>query len=236
MGPLQWRAREVWNIFDHLDPALYRTPSSDIDEGYMWRGCSGEEPSQDWSHGNSVKPAPDGSWIVSLRHLNEVLSLAPDFSSINWRLGGPGSDFTFADPSDQFYHQHTAWQLPNGNVLLFDNGNTRPEEEGGEYSRALELELDMKTMTATKVWEYRHTPDLFAECCSSVDRLDNGNTLVVFMERLDSDPCCRRFTIVEADPSGHAVWTAEISAPGKMIQYRGYPAATILGEMPLLGR
>jgi hypothetical protein len=230
------QAEEVWNVFDFLDPRVDRTEASDDMEGYMWRGCSGEEPSQDWTHGNAVKPAPDGSWTVSLRHLNQVISIAPDFSSINWRLGGPGSDFTFADPSDQFYHQHSAWQLADGNVVLFDNGNFRPEEEGGEYSRAVELELDLETMTATKVWEYRPQPDLFAFCCSSVDRLENGNTLVVFGSGPDIIPCCHTFTVVEADTGGEAVWRAEISGPGKIIQYRGYPAETILGERPIPGR
>ena len=39
--------------------------------------------------------------------------------------------------------------LPNGHVLLFDNGNFKPEEEGGQYSRALELGFD--TMEGRKV-------------------------------------------------------------------------------------
>jgi hypothetical protein len=46
--------------------------------------------------------------------------------------------------------------LDNGNLILFDNGSGRPKEEGGQYSRALELALDWNTMTATKLWEYRH--------------------------------------------------------------------------------
>jgi hypothetical protein len=37
-----------------------------------------------------------------------------------------------------------------------DNGDGRPAAEGGQYSRALELALDWNSMTASKVWEYRH--------------------------------------------------------------------------------
>ena len=39
---------------------------------------------------------------------------------------------------------------------MLDNGNERPSPEGGLCTRALELELNWRSMTATKVWEYRH--------------------------------------------------------------------------------
>ena len=50
-------------------------------------------------------------------------------------------------------------QLDNGNILMFDNGDSRPTKEGGQYSRALELELDLKKKTAKKVWEFYPTHD-----------------------------------------------------------------------------
>jgi hypothetical protein len=149
---------------------------------------------------------------------------------LEWRLGGPGSDFSFPDPGDQFYHQHTAQRLPNGNILLFDNGNARPPSEGGQFSRALELELDFDSMEATKVWEYRFSPDLYAECCSSVERLANGNTVLVFGIDAAQDICCRTFTLVEADQAGNTVSVIEISSPGKAIQYRAKAISSIEGE------
>ena len=33
-------------------------------------------------------------------------------------------------------------------------------------------------MTATLVWEYRHTPDISAACTGSLKRIANGNTLI----------------------------------------------------------
>ncbi len=227
----------VWNIFDFVDPTVDRIPPDSDLMGlvFMWRGCSGEEPTQDWSHGNSAMQGPDGSVLYSARHLDQIISIAPDFKSLNWRLGGPGGDFTFPDPSDQFYHQHAATPLPNGNILLFDNGNGRPAEEGGEYSRALELELDLDAMEARKVWEYRYEPDLFAFCCSIAHRLDNGNTLILFGSPADlsSDLCCRTFTIVEADSQGNAVWVVEERSPQLGVQYRVYPSESIMGETRL---
>ena len=73
---------------------------------------------------------------------NQIVSLSADLRAIEWQLHGPDSDYEFPDPNDRFYGQHTAAQLGNGNVLLFDNGWGRPAAEGGRYSRALELRLD----------------------------------------------------------------------------------------------
>ena len=222
----------VWNIFDFISPRDRTAPSSSrtLPEHEVWGGCGRDENVQDWSHANSLFVARDGSVLVSLRHLNQIVSISADFRSIEWRLGGPGSDFTFPDPSDKFYHQHTAVRLAGARVLLFDNGNLRPKEEGGRYSRALELELDMGTMTARKVWEYRHDPDIFAFCCSSVHRLQNGNTLMVFGVNHKPE-CCRPFNIVEADPAGNVVWEVEHLSPGKIAQYRVYPSDSIMGEV-----
>ena len=185
---------ELWDTFDFLDPLNDRTPSSN--RGIRWTRCDGVPTIvEDWTHANSIQVVePRGNIIMSMRHLDQVISIAPDFQSVEWRMGGSTGDFsfgdfTFLDPSDRFYHQHSARELPNGNILLFDNGNFRSgltlnvpdpagvstlmgfddayftgmvQAAGDDYSRALELELDMDAMTATKVWEYRHEPDLFA--------------------------------------------------------------------------
>ena len=192
-------------------------------------GCDRDLPVQDWSHGNSLNEASDGTVIISLRHLDQIISIDEDFQSINWRLGGPGSDFGFSDQKDRFYHQHAASLLPNGNVLLFDNGNGRPISEGGEYSRALELRLDFNSMVATKSWEFRNEPDIFSDCCSIVHRLGNGNSLILF--GINSSPvCCRSFNIIETNPGGEIVWSVDHRAPGKFSQYRIYPSDSIMGE------
>ena len=193
----------VWNIFDHLSPADRVEPASNrsLPGHPMWGGCERDRRVQDWSHGNSAVMAGDGSVLVSLGHLNQVISIAPDFASVRWRLGGPGSDFTFEDPSDRFYAQHTALPLANGNVLLFDNGTGRPYDEGGQFSRALELELDLERMTARRVWEHWHRPPLYAACCSSVQRLPSGNTLILYGSSR-AERCCRVFIIAEVTPDG----------------------------------
>ena len=221
----------VWNIFDFISPAERTVPDSNrtLPGNPVWGGCDRDPTVQDWSHGESLSMAEDGSVLASFRHLNQVISISPDFESVKWRLGGPGSDFTFHDPSDRFHHQHSVVALPNGNVLLFDNGNYRPDVEGGEYSRALELSLNTENMTATKVWEYRHGPDIFSICCSSVSRLDNGNTLVLFGS-VFGDMCCRPYVIVEVDAKGKVVWKVRHTSAAKPSQQRVYPGDSVMGE------
>src|SRR5262249_9838558 len=202
---------------------------------------------EEWTHSNSLQVAPTGVVLMSIRHLDTVLAISPQFDRIAWRIGRFGSDFTFPNPTDKFYHQHFARILSNGNLLLFDNGNGRPAAEGGPYTRALELALDWDSMTATKVWEFRHQVGAsgggpiykYADRVGLAQRLENGNTLVWF--GADIDPATllaknpQTFTLVEADASREAVALAvlDMQIPqGTGAVYRVLPAKTLFGEVP----
>lgn len=163
--------------------------------------------------------------ILSLRHLDQVISLSPDLQTIEWKLGGRDSSFNFADHIDLFYGQHSVHEAPGGRVLLFDNGNYRPD---GDYSRGLELALDFETMSARKVWEYRHQPDIFSNPISNVARLPNGNTLVNFgFREVPDEP----LLLVEARPDGTATWQQLLSHQGRKItRFRALPFTSLAGE------
>jgi len=219
------------SLFDLLDSVTDRGVDSDTTGGFFWIGNQNQYAgeAEDWTHTNSLDVLPNGDVLVSNRHLNQIIAFKPDFSGIDWKLGGLGSDFTFPNPSDQFYHQHYAKMLPNGDILLFDNGNLRPDDQGGQYSRAEELKLDFTTMTATKVWEYRNAPDLFSSAVGSAVRLNNGNTIVDFgLDPVTEDPSI--YTVVEADSNGNTVASTTISSPGKGDQYRAIPIDSLNGE------
>jgi arylsulfate sulfotransferase len=128
-------------------------------------------------------------------------------------------------PEGFFYHQHAPELQPNGNILLFDNGTGRPEEQGGEFSRALELEVDEENRTARVAWEWRHDPDLYCPIWSDADRLPNGNTLIVFGTRTEGDTT----RYVEVAPNGDVVWEVEVCPSG----WGTYRAERILRELPL---
>jgi arylsulfate sulfotransferase len=134
----------------------------------------------DWMHSNSLYYNPtNGSILVSVRHQDWVISI--DFgnghgtSNVLWRLGLDG-DFTFNnisnDPYPWFTHQHNASIATTGVYTVFDNGNTRVEQLGGN-SRGVALNVDVSTMTVTPVL----LQDLgyYALAVGSAQYLPNGN-------------------------------------------------------------
>ena len=195
--PERGRAQRVWDSRDFWDIA------SEIQQG-KWPMLNG---AYSWTRINSVSLGLQGNFILSSRHRQQILSVSADFQTIEWQLSGPDSDYGFPNPDDRFYAPHQATQLPNGNILLFDNGTWRPESEGGEYSRAIELRLDDERRSAVKAWEYRPEPDIFAPAVSGVQRLGNGNSLINFgtREELDFMP----LTFVEVDPQGNELFRVE---------------------------
>lgn len=194
-----------WHLFDHHAP--------ECDRG-------------DYSHCNTIEPDPrDGCLYLSCRNMNSILKIDTKSGDILWRLGQNG-DFQMG-PADRFYHQHAPELQPNGNLLLFDNGTGRSQEHGGQYSRALELEIDEANMTARAVWSWRHKPDLYCPIWSDADRLPNGNTLIVFGTRTEEDTT--RYVEVTAD--GEVVWEVELTPSG----WGTYRAERISGGIPALG-
>jgi len=141
--------------------------------------------------------------------------------------------------------------LDNGNLLLFDNGNGRPATEGGQYSRALELALDWSSMTAAKVWEYRHqiggnggTPVYkYSYRVGAAQRLANGDTIIWFGADIDPTTLAPKspqtYTLVEADasPAAGAVAVLDVQDPSGTLRfpYRALPVETLFGEVPASG-
>jgi outer membrane protein assembly factor BamB len=194
-----------WHLFDHHEP--------ESDRG-------------DYSHANTIEPDPrDDTLIISCRNMNQLVKVSRSTGEIVWRLGVDG-DFEM-DPADYFYHQHSPELQQNGNILLFDNGTARPEEHGGEFSRALELTVDEAEMKAEAVWSYRHEPDLFCPIWSDADRLPNGNTLVTFGTRTEGDTT----RYIEVTTDGEVVWDVELKPSG----WGTYRAERILRNVPITG-
>lgn len=225
----------VWDALDFFDVDVL---ARNQDPLVAWSGTKLRV-----THANSIQMRPRGNVIMSMRTRSQVISIGPDFQSIEWRLGGAGSDYTFPNPEDRFYGQHVATQLPNGNILVFDNGLSRPREHGGMYSRALELRLDEETKTAVKVWEYREGPEFFVLVVGSAYRTQNGNTLVNFgVSRQAWDENWEEQTpilLIEADASGREIFRLETWGPSAAARYRAYgDIDSIMGEtrLPSPGR
>jgi hypothetical protein len=128
----------------------------------------------DYLHLNSIDQDTDGGLLISLAETSEIVKLSYPAGKILWRMSY--RDWKFLnDPLQGFRHQHSVRRLPDGNLLLFDNGGHGREE----LSRAVEYKIDERARTATLVWEYRAKPgNPFSASGGSVQRLSNGNTLI----------------------------------------------------------
>jgi arylsulfotransferase ASST len=71
--------------------------------------------------------------------------------------------------------QHAPTPLPNGNILIFDNGPHRLDESF-PFSRVIEVNPATKKI----VWKYQEAipSNFFSPRISNAQRLPNGNTLI----------------------------------------------------------
>jgi hypothetical protein len=205
--------RQRWSAFDHLDWATLRGA----------RTVAGN-----WLHGNGISYGPRGNVLMSLRNVDQVISIAPDFSRVEWSLGGTNGTLAIAD-ADRFYGQHYVTEPAPGRVLLFDNGYERPT--GGLFSRAIEFAIDTRRGTATRVWEYRHSPGIYAALVGSARRLPNGNTTVLFGMLQGHNQSTGPLTAVEVTPDGTVAWRLTVG-PLLTRLYRVTPVESLTGERP----
>ena len=170
-----------WNAWDHFVLADWIEPT-------------GVNPPLDFDHPNSLDVDLDGNYIASFRHMGEITKIDRHTGAIIWRLGGRNNQFAIVnDPLGGFSGQHSVRVLDNGNLLLYDNGLRHIPPE----SRAVEYRLDTNLKTASLVWQYRRAPPIFTPFQGSVQRYQNGNTLIAFSTAA---------LIVEVDPNGTPVW------------------------------
>ncbi|MGV8018433.1 MAG: aryl-sulfate sulfotransferase [Ignavibacteria bacterium] len=80
------------------------------------------------------------------------------------------------------------------------------------FSRAVEYKLEETSMTATKVWEYRNNPDIYAFAMGNVQRLPNGNTLIGWGSATT--------TLSEVNPQGQLLY--HLSLPAGQMSYRAF--------------
>ncbi|MDB4879477.1 MAG: hypothetical protein JWL60_923 [Gemmatimonadetes bacterium] len=216
-----------WSVFDAFDPAVDAGPKSNA---------------SDWTHANSLAYGDHGNVVVSMNWLDQVVSIAPDFRSVEWRLGGPGSSFLMG-PGAAFQGQHTAAMVSSDRILLFDNGRDRAAPD--DYSRALELVLEpprglpdgSKRGTARVAWSFRAIPDGYSPYMSSARRLSNGNTFIFFSLPDGVYGGHGTHGGIEVRTDGSVAYQLGITNSGVPAPvYRGEPLASILapGQSPLV--
>jgi len=217
----QWRSWDNYNLLDSY---------ADLTQSIF-----------DAIHINSIElDLSDLNIIISTLALGEATKINRNTGEIIWRMGGKNNQFTFINESQEhaplyFMFQHEIRRLSNGNITMFDGGDT----ERRQYSRAVEYEIDEVAKTATKVWEYRKSPDIYSPNMGSVQRLANGNTVIGWglASMSPGQPM-----ITEVDPEGNIVAELTFDKP-LTTSYRalkfewdgGYPAADVLIAEVLAG-
>jgi hypothetical protein len=209
--PATGEVEKKFSAFDHLDWKTFRGPRSSVGN---------------WLHGNGINFGPRGNIVMSLRNADYVISIAPDFGSVEWSLGGPAGTLGIA-PEDRFYGQHFISEPTEGKVLIFDNG----VERAPPYTRVVEYAVDTDADTVTKVWEYRHDPDIFAALVGSARRLENGNTVAVFGMLAGHNGSSGPITAVEVTGAGVVTWRLTFGGSVTRI-YRVNTVTSLIGEMP----
>jgi|GEM_PF-2939138 len=151
-------------------PPTFMIPESHRKDKSIWGG------NYDYYHLNSLsligpnaleKAHPafrSGNWLISFRHGSMVFILDQDTKKVLWRA-------IYDQVPDRLEGPHAPWMLPDGNILLFDNGRYRG------WSRIVELE----PATLKIAWEYRDK-GFYTLSQGYVQELANGNMLVTEAE------------------------------------------------------
>jgi hypothetical protein len=119
--------------------------------------------------------APAGALLLSFRALHRIAIFDADLTEVLWMWG-----------EGELQGQHDATQLPDGRLLIFDNGTRR--------RRSRVIELDPRT---GRIDNAISTPTLFSRLRGGAQRLPNGNTLIT-----ESDAG----HVLELTPDGELVW------------------------------
>lgn len=115
------------------------------------------------------------------------------------------------------WYQHAPLLMDNGHIMLFDNGANRNFAGFGEYSRAVEYEIDESSMTVQQIWQYgkERGRSCFSAIVSDVDILEqSGNVYFCPGSRVNNDGGNFGGKIVEVSyPDKNVVFEMRINAP-----------------------
>ena len=165
-GKVVWE----WRTWEHLDPAKESLTAVQDDRA-------------EWTHCNAVIELPDGDLLASFRNISTIVRIDRRTGRVAWKLGAP-----------PLAGQHAPAPLPNGNILIFDNGPHRLDETF-PFSRVIEV----NPATNQIVWTYQEPLpfNFYSPRISNAERLPNGNTLI-------NEGSFGRF--FEVTPDGEVVW------------------------------
>jgi len=159
---------------------------------------SGSQDEHDWFHNNAVwYDKKTHSLTFSGRHQDAVINLAFETGELNWIIGDPEGwpqemvDKYFFTPVgdgefDWQYEQHACVILPDGDVMLFDNGHFRAKNKENylanskNFSRGVRYRIDTEKMTIQQIWQYgkERGAEFFSPYICNVEYYNEGHYMV----------------------------------------------------------
>ncbi|WP_435624236.1 aryl-sulfate sulfotransferase [Flagellimonas sp.] len=189
----------TWDLNNSLDNSRRGWPTDLADLNVDWFHANALEYS---SEDDEIIISGRTQGVVKLNQQNEVsYILAPHRE---WNTSGNGIDLaqfllTPLDANDQpitdldvldgtvnhpdfewSWYQHSPILMPNGNLMIFDNGDNRNYINAGPYSRAVEYEIDEENRTIKQVWSYgkERGSETYARIVSKVSYLADKNAVL----------------------------------------------------------
>ena len=181
-------------------------------------------PFPGYAHLNSLQMVGDDTIVGSFRGCSKVLGIDATTGAVAWRVGrtnlsdeewasrdiGPAPLIPVNDPEGEFCGQHSATILPNGHLLLYDNGAvclidpwTRESvRTDGLYSRAVEYALDHDAGEAVFVRDHslHGNKAAFGYSSGQVVPMDNGDWLISWGRNLRGQRPLEE-TVTQVDPA-----------------------------------
>ena len=211
----------AWDTFDHLDARR----TAILGEACKVNGACPNyylmTDANDWTHGNSVRPTPDGQLLYSTRHQDWLIKIRYDDAKgdgqVLWRLGNLG-DFTpeSRDPWPWFSHQHDGSFDPDrpNQIIVYDNGNSRTSLFAPGNSRGQVWELNESSRQARLV--LNADLGVYSAAVGAGQRLRNGN--YHFDSGFVIENGARVSYNSEVDSSGNIVYSVKANS----LLYRSY--------------
>lgn len=188
-----------WDLNNSLDNSRRAWPTDLADLEVDWFHANSIEYS---AQDEEIIVSGRTQGIVKLNAQNEVsYILAPHRE---WNTSGSGtglsqflltpldandeeiSDAAVLDGTDNHpdfewsWYQHSPILMPNGNLMVFDNGDNRNYVNAGPYSRAVEYEIDETNKTIKQVWSYgkERGEEAYARVVSKVSYVAENNSIL----------------------------------------------------------
>lgn len=227
-SPALGEQKVITTTFRLENPLTYRGSFSDDSVGVPVN-CDGKQPGlpgvQDWVHGNAISRLNDSSpWVLSQRNTSSILVLDKSANRVLYKFGQTQPSDLKIPLDAQFVGQHDAHFLSSTRMLLFDDAT-----DTGRSARGLEIELDLRSKSVRKIWEFVPKVPLYCDDGGSARRLANGNTILCFgASNLTSKH------VFEACRSSNASRAELVMSPqdsnNTWLLYRAIPICSLFGE------